>query len=395
MRNFRKMARRWRTARPAATSSDDFLLPRRHMWAMLERERLRADRSGAVFSLLAFAPPPDARAPLAAALQRRLRATDVAGELSRDQLGVFLPDTPESGAFRVVEDVMASLPAELPPVHCEVYVYPHPWWPGDGDWERGEVETDDRNVHHQNGHGAPMGAGGGQLNGGQRPASSSNGRAPSAGDAVARAQPMRALFAQQPPRWKRSVDVAGALLGMAVLSPLFLAAGLAVKLTSRGPIFFRQQRAGLGGRPFTLWKFRTMRDAAEEEQGQFLDLNEQDGPAFKIKNDPRVTRVGRFLRSTSIDELPQLWNVLRGEMSLVGPRPLPLHEAAACAAWQQRRLDVTPGVTCIWQVEGRSTVPFDEWMRMDLRYVQRPTLLRDVQLLSLTIPAVLSRRGAS
>jgi lipopolysaccharide/colanic/teichoic acid biosynthesis glycosyltransferase len=125
-----------------------------------------------------------------------------------------------------------------------------------------------------------------------------------------------------------------------------------------------------------------------------LALNEQDGPAFKIKDDPRVTRFGRFLRSTSIDELPQLWNVLRGEMSLVGPRPLPCHESDGCLGWQRRRLDVTPGLTCIWQVKGRSRVSFSEWCRMDLQYVAKRGVRQDLLLLLLTLPAVLLRKGA-
>ena len=210
-----------------------------------------------------------------------------------------------------------------------------------------------------------------------------------------RAQQLRNLYAQPLPWWKRGIDIAGALLGITLLSPVLITAGAAVKLTSPGPVFFRQKRSGLGARPFMIWKFRTMCDRADAKQKEVMHLNEQDGAAFKIKNDPRVTKLGKILRSTSIDELPQLWNVLRGEMSLVGPRPLPVHESEACTSWQQRRLDVTPGLTCIWQVEGRSSVKFEEWMRMDLRYARKRSLIRDVSLIARTIPAVLMRRGAS
>ncbi|MCX5656579.1 MAG: sugar transferase, partial [Planctomycetota bacterium] len=134
---------------------------------------------------------------------------------------------------------------------------------------------------------------------------------------------------------------------------------------------------------------------AEVRKSSLAALNEQDGPAFKIRNDPRATRVGRFLRSTSIDELPQLWNVLRGEMSLVGPRPLPCDETAACRGWLRRRLDVTPGLTCFWQVRGRSTVSFAAWVRMDVEYVRCRSLPRDLLLLAQPVPAGLSRRGAA
>src|SRR5262249_30144394 len=140
--------------------------------------------------------------------------------------------------------------------------------------------------------------------------------------------------------------------------------------------------------------FRTMFANAEARKHELLALNEQDGPAFKMKNDPRVTGIGWFLRSTSIDELPQLWNILRGDMSLVGPRPLPCAETANCADWQRQRLDATPGRTCIWQVHGRSRVSFAEWVRMDVRYIRSRSLWRDLVLLLLTVPAVLLRRGA-
>jgi lipopolysaccharide/colanic/teichoic acid biosynthesis glycosyltransferase len=202
-------------------------------------------------------------------------------------------------------------------------------------------------------------------------------------------------FFVRPMSWpKRLFDLAGATLGMILLSPVLAAAAVAVKLTSRGPVIFTQQRCGLGGRPFTIYKFRTMCVGAERQQAELRKLNEQDGPAFKLTNDPRVTRVGRLLRKTSVDELPQLWNVIRGDMSLVGPRPLPLDEQGGCVRWQRHRLNVTPGLTCIWQVDGRGNVTFDEWVRMDVAYMRRQSVWRDLSILLRTIPAVLLRRGA-
>lgn len=197
------------------------------------------------------------------------------------------------------------------------------------------------------------------------------------------------------PNWKRAVDVIGSILGLLVLSPLMLSVAAAVKFSSRGPVIFRQKRAGLAGRPFTIYKFRTMlADASVAGNDDLRVYNEQDGPVFKMRDDPRLTIVGKFLRRTSLDELPQLWNVLRGDMSLVGPRPLEWSEAMACDPWEKRRLEVTPGITCIWQVSGRSNLSFAEWIRMDLDYVRRRGFWLDLWLLTRTIPAVLFRRGA-
>ena len=194
---------------------------------------------------------------------------------------------------------------------------------------------------------------------------------------------------------KRIFDllVSGAII--IVGSPLWLALILTIKLTSPGPVFFRQERIGRHGAPFDMLKFRSMVVDAEQLKPHLAALNEQDGPAFKIRSDPRVTPLGRWLRKTSIDELPQPYNVLRGEMSLVGPRPLPCHESDACRGWHRRRVEVTPGLTCIWQISGRSRVTFAEWVRMDVRYMQSCSPWRDFVLLLKTVPAVLLRRGAS
>ncbi|MDZ7618820.1 MAG: sugar transferase, partial [Patescibacteria group bacterium] len=207
------------------------------------------------------------------------------------------------------------------------------------------------------------------------------------------AQALEPLFIRRLPWWKRAVDIVVASTALVVLSPVLLLAAMAVRWTSPGPILFRQMRSGLGGLPFVFYKFRSMVPDAEARKADLLALNEQDGPAFKIRHDPRITAVGRFLRKTSVDELPQLWNVLRGDMSLVGPRPLPCDESDACIGWHRRRLDITPGLTCIWQVEGRSRVSFDDWVRMDIRYMRMGSLLKDATLMIRTLPAMLLRRG--
>ncbi len=193
---------------------------------------------------------------------------------------------------------------------------------------------------------------------------------------------------------KRVVDVVVSGLGLLVLSPLLAAIAIAVKLDSRGPVFFRQERHGRGGSIFRIVKFRTMRVGAESERLALAPLNEISGALFKMKEDPRVTRVGRLLRRTSLDELPQLWNVLKGEMSLVGPRPFVVHESSQITGWASRRLDITPGITGLWQVLGRTDIPFDEMVKLDYIYVTNWSLLWDMKILFQTIPVVLSRRGA-
>lgn len=195
---------------------------------------------------------------------------------------------------------------------------------------------------------------------------------------------------------KQTLDFFGALVLLVLLSPVLLFAALAVKFTSSGPVLFRQQRSGLNGRPFTMLKFRTMVTDAEQLQAELASFNEMDGPVFKVTNDPRVTPLGRLLRKWSIDELPQLWNVLRFEMSLVGPRPLPVDEIRRINdPAHRRRLSVKPGLTCLWQISGRNEVKsFKEWVRLDLEYIDNWSLWLDVKILLKTIPVVLTGAGA-
>jgi lipopolysaccharide/colanic/teichoic acid biosynthesis glycosyltransferase len=193
---------------------------------------------------------------------------------------------------------------------------------------------------------------------------------------------------------KRGIDVVLSLLLLVLLAPLMALTVLAIRLTSRGPVVLPQERIGEGGRAFTMFKFRSMYLNAQETREAYAALNERDGPVFKIRRDPRTTPVGRVIRQLSIDEIPQLVNVLRGEMSLVGPRPPLPEEVAQYTAFQRQRLEARPGITCIWQVSGRSELDFDTWVEMDLEYIDNWNLWIDLRLLALTIPAVLSRRGA-
>ena len=194
---------------------------------------------------------------------------------------------------------------------------------------------------------------------------------------------------------KRLFDIISSTAALLALSPLLVTVAVLIKLTSRGPIFFKQQRVGLHGKPFDMLKFRSMVVNAEELKATLEALNEQTGPVFKMTNDPRITRIGRFIRKYSIDELPQLLNVLRGEMSVVGPRPPLPKEVEKYAAWQRRRLSVRPGLTCIWQVSGRNQISFEEWMYLDMQYIDNWTLLTDLSLILKTVPVVVTGRGAS
>ncbi len=193
---------------------------------------------------------------------------------------------------------------------------------------------------------------------------------------------------------KRAFDLLFASLILILSIPLFVLIALAVKLDSRGPVLFRQTRCGLNGRRFTILKFRSMRADAETRKGEVAHLNQMDGPAFKASDDPRVTRVGWILRKFSLDELPQFWNVLKGEMAVVGPRPPVPEEVEKYQRWQRRRLSMRPGLTCLWQISGRSKLDFDTWMKLDLEYIDTWSLKLDFWILLKTIPAVLSGRGA-
>ena len=195
---------------------------------------------------------------------------------------------------------------------------------------------------------------------------------------------------------KQVLDIVGALILLIILSPFFVFAAVAIKLTSPGPIFFKQKRSGLNGQPFTMYKFRSMVTNAAQRQHEILSMNEMTGPVFKVTNDPRITPIGHFLRKSSIDEFPQLINVLRFEMSLVGPRPLPVEEVRRFDDLaHRRRLSVKPGLTCLWQVKGRNNVTnFKDWVRLDLEYIDNWSLWLDFKILWWTIPVVLLAKGA-
>jgi lipopolysaccharide/colanic/teichoic acid biosynthesis glycosyltransferase len=320
------------------------------------RERVRADRSGLPLAILVIELPAYRTstrdfAYLSRLLHRRLRITDTAGYLSDGRVAVLLPDTSKAGAWKVASDVCDFYPFGQGRPNCEVHIYPEENVPTRDDPQPRAKQPADHGVS------------------------------------------LESLLAHPTPMLKRAVDVVGASLGLIISAPIIALLAAVIKITSPGPAFFAQWREGHGGHRFRMYKLRSMRVGAHGEQALLRAQSVQDGPAFKMPHDPRTTWIGRLIRKTSLDELPQLWNVLVGDMSLVGPRPLPVEESLQCAAWQRHRLDVKPGLTCVWQVRGRSTVTFESWMRMDMEYVRRRSFSYDVKLLLSTIPSLLLKRG--
>jgi exopolysaccharide biosynthesis polyprenyl glycosylphosphotransferase len=194
--------------------------------------------------------------------------------------------------------------------------------------------------------------------------------------------------------FKRIIDVIGALVGLILISPVMIIVAIWIRVDSTGPAFFAQRRVGRDGKQFVMYKFRSMCTDAEELLGELKDDNEMSGPMFKIKDDPRITKIGKFVRKTSIDELPQLFNILKGDMSLVGPRPSLPKEVAQFTTFQKQRLVAKPGLTCYWQVSGRSDVSFKEWMKMDVKYIIKRSTLLDIILILKTVGVLFGDKGA-
>ena len=353
------------------SSGNDFLLDDEDFRFAAECERMRVDRNGSLLSLLLVKLHTQNYEDLAfftRLLEGRIRVTDTPGLLADGRVAILLPDTPAEGAWKVATDISEVYPPGPSRPECEVLVYP------DQGHGRSRDADDDQESHDTRKQDVEQ-----QVAGSSAKTSSDD-----AGEF---------FFAKAHPTWKRSLDVIGGTVGLVVSLPILAVAALSVRLSSDGPAFFQQQREGHGGRRFYMWKLRTMHVDAEEQKHELRKYSHQDGPAFKMKRDPRTTSVGRFLRWSSLDELPQFWNVIKGDMSLVGPRPLPTEESIACEGWQRRRLQVMPGMTCTWQVCERGNVTFDEWVRMDLCYVKKRGVVEDLRLLAMTLPSLLIQRG--
>jgi lipopolysaccharide/colanic/teichoic acid biosynthesis glycosyltransferase len=346
--------------------------------AILAKERARVDRNSHVFSLVAFeVGTPDSCMDsinnLVSQLKKQIRITDEIGWLDNGTIGVLLFNSLNAEAKMFIEKIKGNCPPNIL-CKCSISTYPE-------DMVEHPHDEDINNTLRNSGHHYLPGS------------TSLPDQQIAKDDQIGlRLQP---VFFNKVPVWKRLADIIVSSIALVALSPLMAAIAIAVKLTSKGPVFFKQQRAGLGGVPFTFLKYRTMSVGSEERKAELLLFNERTGPVFKMENDPRVTRLGNFLRKWSLDELPQFINVLMGHMSLVGPRPPTMDEVKKYESWHNYRLELKPGITCIWQVYARHEKSFENWVRLDIKYRQKQSFLFDMKLLALTIPAVLSRRGAS
>lgn len=364
------------------------------MQRILILQRALADRHGREFSLVAFSLPDSESCEadvcrLASALLGRCRSTDVVGWLSENQIGVVLPFTSGEAAWKFADNACKIMAETSIHQKCNVYTYPSDWLQKDGCKPQLGSVVDPQFIPRI------------FLRSSESTESDSNVTPLPLGEsATCRGiisskpiQPLEALFVRPLQRWKRTLDIVGSLVGLVVASPLMVAAAFAIKLTSKGPVFFVQKRTGQGCCRFKMYKFRTMVNGAEKQREQVSHLNGMSGPLIKIDRDPRLTKVGSLLRKTSIDELPQLFNVIKGDMTIIGPRalsPLPTE----FESWQLRRFAVKPGIACTWQAERRAERDFREWMRCDLSYMDRASFWTDMQVLFKTALQVLGRNGA-
>jgi len=350
--------------------------------SILHRERDRADRTGQEFSMAVFEVGNGNRKThsaqeLVPILTHRIRSTDAIGWLADGRIGAVLPHTRPECAWKFVANVRNAYNGSAPP-ECVVYVYPSSWLPGDD----GDPRRDPRSLRKTPVPGE-TGDSGMQF---------------SRVDSADRARPIEELEPQvlfRIPLWKRAIDIVGSLVAILLLSPLLLSVALLIRIVSPGPVLFRQQRVGYLGKVFTMWKFRTMHVNADTtlHQAYLRELirNEQEMTKLDRGRDPRIIPFGNLLRATGIDELPQLINVLLGDMSLVGPRPCLLYEAYEYHSWQMRRFDAVPGLTGLWQVSGKNRTTFTEMVRLDIKYARKLAFPLDVMIFLKTIPAIVAQ----
>jgi lipopolysaccharide/colanic/teichoic acid biosynthesis glycosyltransferase len=371
---------------------------------VFQREKALADRGKRIFALVVFFPvvsEPGPLTELARIVKERLRTADTMGSLDQEHLAAILPDTTEEGAFVLANALISQIANAGLRYDFKIYVYP-----GKDKRQGRRPAASSPAMRKEPAPGIP-GESPEEMPGEVAMAKPSmslpfEGASSEVGDlgevrsafASCTTEDLQQLFNIPISFRKRALDVAVASTALVLLAPVFALVAIAVKLTSEGPAIFVQKRAGQGGHPFDFYKFRSMWIDAEARKAELFVKNEADGPIFKIKDDPRMTPIGRFLRRTSLDELPQLYNVLKGDMTLVGPRPPTMDEVELYEPWQHARLNIRGGITCIWQVSGRSEIGFEDWVRMDLRYAQKRGLALDLGLLAKTANAVVSGRGA-
>lgn len=359
----------------------------REFYAVLQQERARSDRTGDRFSLVLFdiadsSGDQTLALYLVGILTQRIRSTDEVGWFDTQRIGVVMPNTPTEGAWRLADEICEKIAKEKRPLNFKVFTYPSEWLTRDTD----------NPANYQSARNTLYGGGSSATHSGEVKMS----------NCQRIVEGLETILVRGMPAWKRSMDILGSLAGIVITMPVMVLIAFAVKLTSPGPILFRQRRIGYGGRPFIVYKFRSMVSSATDDlHTKYLDelikgkARQNSDGTFKIKDDSRTTAVGRFIRKWSLDELPQLFNVLKGDMSLVGPRPEPCYVIPNYCCWYHRRtMDSKPGLTGFWQVEGRSRVSYENMIRMDIKYCQTLSFLRDMELIIRTFKAVLNHSGA-
>jgi lipopolysaccharide/colanic/teichoic acid biosynthesis glycosyltransferase len=383
----------------------DRFLSAGEMERLLIKERIRCDRYQQFFSLIVvhFNQVPEmTRATqelsLARFLASKLRVIDDFGLLRNGGMGVLLPMTDIVGGKVVLSKILNHANHHGLSIEADVFAYhgrltKPPIKAGEDDLEDSNAKAENLLKDFDTNDSSLPSCQAYQTETAARTIKTNIVRADKDTQTIVRSSiELLSLCSKAYPRWKRLLDIVGASIGLSASIPILILASVAIKMTSQGPIIFKQSRCGQFGRPFLIYKLRTMSNNAEQIKHLLEDLNERDGPAFKIQHDPRVTSIGKFLRATGIDEIPQLINVLKGEMALVGPRPLPVAEEEECSTWQQRRLDTKPGITCLWQISKSRKMAFDEWMRLDLHYLKKRSLIFDMSLILRTIKAVFMGR---
>jgi len=363
------------------SSADGKILSEKAFHRILERERARTDRYGDVFSLLIFDTGKSngkqgKEFALSDILCQRIRPTDEVGWFKKARLGVVLPSTPYKGALKLANDICQQIwtREQLTPVF-QIFSYPDD-----------RLDKIDKKLRHRfvETHESVIKG----FSGIQKPI----GNDANICDYNRFVEASKPLFRQQMPWWKRGIDILGSLAGLLLMAPLFLAIALFIKIVSPGPVFFTQKRVGFLGRPFTMFKFRTMRVNADTalHENHVTELIQNGQPLEKMDGqDPRIFPLGKFLRISGIDELPQLINVLRGEMSLVGPRPELPCSLRYCEPWHSRRFDTKPGLSGLWQVSDKTSTTFNEMMRLDISYVKKRSFWLDLVIILKTFPTIL------
>jgi lipopolysaccharide/colanic/teichoic acid biosynthesis glycosyltransferase len=362
--------------------TDSRILSEKTFHRILERERSRTDRYGDMFSLLIFDTgkfngKQAKEFAISDIICQRVRPTDEVGWFKKARLGVILPSTPYKGALKLANDICQQIRTkERATAVFQIFSYPADRLGKiDKNMELRFIETNECVIK------------------GFSEVQKDIGNDADIFDCNRLAEGSKPLFEQQMPWWKRGIDILGSLVGLVLMAPLFLAIAIFIKIVSPGPVFFTQKRIGYLGRPFTMFKFRTMRVNADTilHENHVTELIQSGQPLKKMDDkDPRIFPLGKFLRISGIDELPQLINVLRGEMSLVGPRPELPCSLQYCEPWHSRRFDTKPGLSGLWQISGKTTTTFNEMMRLDISYVNKRSFWLDMLIILKTFPTILS-----